>query len=62
MPLHHPLIPWIDKQLDKDESQAKSGKGRRKPTKSSNTSSVIPVDRLCVRVGALRCHSQATHY
>ncbi len=24
-----------------------------------NTSSVIPVDGLCVRVGALRCHSQA---
>ncbi len=27
--------------------------------RSFSTSPVIPVDGLCVRVGALRCHSQA---
>lgn len=34
VPLAGSLIPWIDKQLDNGQS-AKSGKGRRKPTRSS---------------------------
>src|SRR5699024_11357181 len=34
-------------------------KGQAEANKILNTSSVIPVDGLCVRVGALRCHSQA---
>ena len=34
-------------------------KGQAETNKILNTSSVIPVDGLCVRVGALRCHSQA---
>ncbi len=31
----------------------------RRPTRSSGTKKPIPVDGLCVRVGAMRCHSQA---
>ncbi|MBF4190104.1 hypothetical protein ISX56_28580, partial [Serratia ureilytica] len=33
-------------------------KGQAETNKILNTGSVIPVDGLCVRVGALRCHSQ----
>ncbi|MEK7734623.1 MAG: aspartate-semialdehyde dehydrogenase, partial [Pseudomonadota bacterium] len=53
------LIPWIDNQLPSGQSkeewkvQAETNKilGREgKP---------IPIDGLCVRVGAMRCHSQA---
>lgn len=57
VPLAGSLIPWIDKQLDNGQSR-EEWKDRRKPTKF-NTSAVIPVDGLCVRVGALRCHSRA---
>ncbi len=50
------LIPWIDKQLDNGQSR-EEWKGQaetNKILKILNTSSVIPVDGLCVRVGALR--------
>ncbi len=52
------LIPWIDKQLDNGQSR-EEWKGQAETNKILNTSAVIPVDGLCVRVGALRCHSQA---
>ncbi|ANS45248.1 aspartate-semialdehyde dehydrogenase [Serratia plymuthica] len=58
VPLAGSLIPWIDKQLDNGQSR-EEWKGQAETNKILNTSSVIPVDGLCVRVGALRCHSQA---
>lgn len=57
VPLAGSLIPWIDKQLDNGQSR-EEWKGQAETNKILNTSSVIPVDGLCVRVGALRCHSQ----
>jgi aspartate-semialdehyde dehydrogenase len=59
VPLAGSLIPYIDRQLDNGQSreewkgQAETNKilGRRKKP--------IPVDGICVRVGAMRCHSQA---
>ncbi|HDL7645406.1 TPA: aspartate-semialdehyde dehydrogenase [Yersinia enterocolitica] len=58
VPLAGSLIPWIDKALDNGQSR-EEWKGQAETNKILNTGSVIPVDGLCVRVGALRCHSQA---
>lgn len=58
VPLAGSLIPWIDKQLENGQSR-EEWKGQAETNKILNTSSIIPVDGLCVRVGALRCHSQA---
>jgi len=58
VPLAGSLIPWIDKQLANGQSR-EEWKGQAETNKILNTSRVIPVDGLCVRVGALRCHSQA---
>ena len=39
---------------------AKSGRPRRRATRSSGATRIpIPVDGICVRIGAMRCHSQA---
>lgn len=58
VPLAGSLIPWIDKQLDNGQSR-EEWKGQAETNKILNTASAIPVDGLCVRIGALRCHSQA---
>ncbi|MDR3431257.1 MAG: aspartate-semialdehyde dehydrogenase [Rouxiella aceris] len=58
VPLAGGLIPWIDKQLDNGQSK-EEWKGQAETNKILNRSSIIPVDGLCVRIGALRCHSQA---
>ncbi|CAI1119711.1 Aspartate-semialdehyde dehydrogenase [Serratia quinivorans] len=58
VPLAGSLIPWIDKQLDNGQSR-EEWKGQAETNKILNSGLVIPVDGLCVRVGALRCHSQA---
>ncbi|EEQ02875.1 Aspartate-semialdehyde dehydrogenase [Yersinia rohdei ATCC 43380] len=58
VPLAGSLIPWIDKALDNGQSR-EEWKGQAETNKILNTGMVIPVDGLCVRVGALRCHSQA---
>ncbi|EMH4164725.1 aspartate-semialdehyde dehydrogenase [Pluralibacter gergoviae] len=58
VPLAGSLIPWIDKQLDNGQSR-EEWKGQAETNKILGAQSIIPVDGLCVRVGALRCHSQA---
>ncbi|MFT4465415.1 MAG: aspartate-semialdehyde dehydrogenase [Sodalis sp. (in: enterobacteria)] len=58
VPLAGSLIPWIDKQLENDQSR-EEWKGQVETNKILNTRQAIPVDGLCVRIGALRCHSQA---
>ncbi|MTD37333.1 aspartate-semialdehyde dehydrogenase [Erwinia sp. CPCC 100877] len=58
VPLAGSLIPWIDKQLANGQSR-EEWKGQAETNKILATDSVIPVDGLCVRIGALRCHSQA---
>ncbi|MCT6875166.1 aspartate-semialdehyde dehydrogenase [Frischella perrara] len=58
VPLAGSLIPWIDKQLDNGQSR-EEWKGQAETNKILGTSKIIPVDGLCVRVGALRCHSQS---
>ncbi|OON39355.1 aspartate-semialdehyde dehydrogenase [Izhakiella australiensis] len=58
VPLAGSLIPWIDKQLENGQSR-EEWKGQAETNKILATRNIIPVDGLCVRVGALRCHSQA---
>jgi aspartate-semialdehyde dehydrogenase len=59
VPLAGSLIPWIDKDLgdgrSKEEWKAQA-EGNKILGRESNP---IPIDGICVRVGAMRCHSQA---
>ena len=57
-PLAGGLIPWIDKQLDNGQSK-EEWKGQAEVNKILGTESTITVDGLCVRIGAMRCHSLA---
>ncbi|AFP84834.1 aspartate-semialdehyde dehydrogenase [secondary endosymbiont of Ctenarytaina eucalypti] len=58
VPLAGSLIPWIDQQLENGQSR-EEWKGQAETNKILNTRQTIPIDGLCVRIGALRCHSQA---
>ena len=59
VPLAGSLIPWIDKQLDNGQSR-EEWKGQAETNKILGCSDrPIPIDGLCVRIGAMRCHSQA---
>ena len=59
-PLAGSLIPYIDKQLDSGQSK-EEWKGQVETNKILGRSGadIIPVDGICVRIGAMRCHSQA---
>jgi aspartate-semialdehyde dehydrogenase len=57
-PLAGGLIPWIDAQLENGQSK-EEWKGQAEVNKILDTPQVIPVDGLCVRIGAMRCHSLA---
>ncbi len=58
-PLAGSLIPWIDKQLDNGQSR-EEWKGQAETNKILGYSgSPLPIDGLCIRIGAMRCHSQA---
>ncbi|UUY07845.1 aspartate-semialdehyde dehydrogenase [Pseudomonas sp. J452] len=59
MPLAGSLIPYIDKELPNGQSR-EEWKGQAETNKIlGRNKSPIPVDGLCVRIGAMRCHSQA---
>jgi aspartate-semialdehyde dehydrogenase len=59
VPLAGSLIPWIDKDLGNGQSK-EEWKGTAETNKILGLPSAsLPVDGLCVRVGAMRCHSQA---
>lgn len=57
-PLAGGLIPWIDSQLENGQSK-EEWKGQAEVNKILGTEQTIPVDGLCVRIGAMRCHSLA---
>lgn len=66
VPLGGNLIPWIDKDLGNGVSREEWKAGAetnkilgRGAAFGSAAKAEIPVDGLCVRVGAMRCHSQA---
>jgi aspartate-semialdehyde dehydrogenase len=58
VPLGGSLIPWIDKDLGNGMSK-EEWKGMAETNKILGQEPAIPVDGFCVRVGAMRCHSQA---
>jgi aspartate-semialdehyde dehydrogenase len=59
VPLAGSVIPWIDKQLENGQSK-EEWKGQAETNKIlGRESNPIPIDGTCVRVGAMRCHSQA---
>ncbi len=58
-PLAASLLPWVDKDLGDGQSR-EEWKGQAEANKILGRSErPIPVDGICVRVGAMRCHSQA---
>ncbi|PVY81248.1 aspartate-semialdehyde dehydrogenase [Cupriavidus alkaliphilus] len=67
VPLAGNLIPWIDKDLGNGQSKeewkggAETNKilGRGEGFLGATGATPIAVDGLCVRIGAMRCHSQA---
>ena len=72
VPLGGSLIPWIDKDLGIGKSQDEAGWGTSKEEWKGMAetnkilgqgegfgSPAVPVDGFCVRIGAMRCHSQA---
>lgn len=59
VPLAGSLIPWIDVQLESGQSK-EEWKAQVECNKILGRSDrQIPIDGLCVRIGAMRCHSQA---
>jgi aspartate-semialdehyde dehydrogenase len=58
VPLAGSLIPWIDRAVDMGQTR-EEWKGFAETNKILNTPKPIPVDGICVRVSAMRCHSQA---
>lgn len=57
-PLAHNVIPWIDSRLGSGQTR-EEWKSQKEAHKILGTDKPIPIDGLCVRVAALRCHSQA---
>mgnify|MGYP000110670277 CR=1 FL=1 len=63
VPLAGSLIPWIDKDLGNGQSK-EEWKGGVETNKILGRgegfgTAAVPIDGLCVRIGAMRCHSQA---
>lgn len=58
VPLAGSLIPWIDTQLENGQSR-EEWKGMAETDKILGCEGrPIPIDGICVRIGAMRCHSQ----
>jgi aspartate-semialdehyde dehydrogenase len=60
VPLAASLIPWIDRAMENGQTR-EEWKGIAETNKILGRSgaAIIPIDGQCVRVGAMRCHSQA---
>jgi aspartate-semialdehyde dehydrogenase len=63
VPLAGNLIPWIDKDLgngmSREEWKAGAETNKILGRGEGFNQEAIPIDGLCVRIGAMRCHSQA---
>ena len=59
VPLAGSLIPWIDKDLGNGQSREEWKGGAETNKILGRTTNAIPVEGICVRIGAMRCHSQA---
>jgi aspartate-semialdehyde dehydrogenase len=59
VPLACSLIPWIDKDLGNGQSREEWKAGVEANKILGTEHSPVPVEGICVRVGSMRCHSQA---
>lgn len=60
VPLAASLIPWIDVPVEGGQSKEEwKGVAETNKILGNDPNEIIPIDGLCVRVGAMRCHSQA---
>ena len=59
VPLAGSLIPWIDQDRGNGQSREEWKAGAEGNKILGRESAPIPIDGICVRVGAMRCHSQA---
>jgi aspartate-semialdehyde dehydrogenase len=59
VPLAGSLIPWIDKDLGNGQSREEWKAGAEANKILGLEAHPVPIEGLCVRVGAMRCHSQA---
>ncbi len=57
VPLAGSLIPWIDTELENGQSR-EEWKAMAESNKLLQLDKHVPIDGTCVRVGAMRCHSQ----
>jgi aspartate-semialdehyde dehydrogenase len=57
-PLAGSLIPWIDTQLPNGQSREEWKGGAETNKILGRGQDPLPIDGLCVRIGAMRCHSQ----
>jgi len=58
VPLGGSLIPWIDRLVE-DGQTREEWKGYAETNKILQNDPAIPIDGICVRIGAMRSHSQA---
>ena len=58
VPLAGSLIPWVDKEMPGGQTR-EEWKGMAETNKILGLDPRVPVDGICVRVGTMRCHSQA---
>jgi len=58
VPLAASLIPWIDADLGDGQSR-EEWKSHAEGNKILGSADEVPIDGVCVRVGAMRCHAQA---
>ena len=59
VPLAGSLIPWIDKDLGNGQSREEWKAGAEANKILGLEAHPVPVEGICVRVSAMRCHSQA---
>ncbi len=60
VPLAASLIPWIDVAVENGQSKEEwKGVSETNKILGRSGSDIIPIDGLCVRIGTMRCHSQA---
>ncbi len=60
VPLAGSLIPWIDSDLDNGVSREEwKAPAETNKILGHQDDALIPIDGLCVRIGAMRCHAQA---
>jgi aspartate-semialdehyde dehydrogenase len=57
-PLAGSLLPWIDSEMPGGQTR-EEWKGMAETNKILGLRPPVPVDGVCVRVGTMRCHSQA---